>query len=675
MSGRERIISGPIDIKWDWRAQIDAIIGPISEPDTDEEAARSEKATALNILARSRVAALVGPAGTGKTTMLRALCAHPDVAGRGVLLLAPTGKARVQLGDKVGSRAFTLAQYLRRSGRWHDELGYRIRPDARRDSSFGTVVVDEASMLTEEMLAALIDAISGVERLVLCGDHRQLPPIGAGRPFADLVTYLRDAHATDALETGGGFAELVIGRRQKPLTVQDTEGPRSGRDDLSVAAWFSVDGSPPAADEAYARVVNGKGDGTLLIVSWDDEDDLHRKVIDVLCSDPELGLTPGDSDLLKRSLGASETYNDRASFVFGAGGVGAEHWQILSPVRSRPGGISGLNRLVRRTWRSGDATLIRRMSQVFPPPLGADEVLFHDKVMCVRNHHHRTAYEVGSGSNIEADVANGEIGMAVSWAKNKGLKAEFSTQPGLQFPFWASDLNADRERASETLALAYAVTVHKAQGSQFDITLVVIPNPCPLLSPELIYTALTRQRTRTVIFVQGDPNALRLLASPVLSETGRRLTCLFRPPDPFQTSEGRVLDGAHVHRTANGEMVRSKSEVIVADALKHIGVEYEYEEPLRMEDGSIRSPDFTIRSQGRPTIYWEHLGMLDNAGYRADWEAKRAWYTDHDILPLTEGGGAGGILLWSTEKQDTAGIDSQQIEALAHQVLRLSASK
>ncbi len=667
-----RINSGPIGIEGDWRAQIDAIMGPMSEFDVDEEAARSEKAAALKILARSRIAALVGPAGTGKTTMLKALCAHPGIAGRGVLLLAPTGKARVQLGDKVGARALTLAQYLRRSGRWNEEFGYRIRSNARQDSGFGTVVVDEASMLTEEMLAALIDAIAGVERLVLCGDHRQLPPIGAGRPFADLVTNLRDTHTADAPETGGGFAELVIGRRQRLLTTQDTNAPRGGRDDLSVAAWFSVDGSPPAADEAFARVVTGEGDGTLSIVSWDDEDDLHRKIIDTLTSDPDLGLIRGDADTLKRSLGASATYKDRASFVFGSGGVGAEHWQILSPVRSRPGGIDGLNRLVRRTWRSGDATLVRRMPQVFPPPLGADEVLFHDKVMCVLNHHHRTAYEVGTGRNIEADVANGEIGMAVFWAMNKGLKAEFSTQPGLQFTFWASDLNADRERTSETLALAYAVTVHKAQGSQFDITFVVIPNPCPLLSPELIYTALTRQRMRTVIFLQGDPNDLRLLASPGQSETGRRLTCLFYPPDPFQTSEGRVLDGSHVHRTANGEMVRSKSEVIVADTLKRVGAEYEYEEPLRMPDGSIRSPDFTIRSQGRPTIYWEHLGMLENAGYRADWEAKRAWYADHDILPWTEGGGTAGILVWSTEKQGRAGIDSQQIEELARQVLRLS---
>jgi hypothetical protein len=133
-----------------------------------------------------------------------------------------------------------------------------------------------------------------------------------------------------------------------------------------------------------------------------------------------------------------------------------------------------------------------------------------------------------------------------------------------------------------------------------------------------------------------------------------------------------VLDGSHVHRTANGEMVRSKSEVIVADTFKHLHMQYEYEEPLRMADGSIRSPDFTIRREGRPTVYWEHLGMLDNAGYRADWEAKLAWYASHDILPWLDGGGRAGTLVWSSEKHGAQGINSEEIEHLAREVLGLA---
>ena len=177
----------------------------------------------------------------------------------------------------------------------------------------------------------------------------------------------------------------------------------------------------------------------------------------------------------------------------------------------------------------------------------------------------------------------------------------------LQFTFWTDELNADGERAGELLELAYAITIHKAQGSQFGTTLVVVPNPCPLLSPELLYTALTRQRDRVVVFAQGDPNDLRRLGSPTRSETARRLTRLFRAPDPFETPEGEVVDGSHVHRTLNDEMVRSKSEVIVANTLRALGIEYAYERDLVMPDRSMRSPDFTITRLGKPTVYWEHL--------------------------------------------------------------------
>lgn len=661
-----RVDGGPIGAEWDWRQAIDeAIAEPMPAGDADEELARSEKAGALAVLARSRVAALVGPAGTGKTTMLSALCAHPDVRTRGVLLLAPTGKARVQLGDKVGAKALTLAQFLRKSKRWNEEFGYRLKPEEKREGGSATVVVDEASMLTEEMLAALIDATTGVERLILCGDHRQLPPIGPGRPFADLVAHLRNIQA-EGDEKGGGVAELTVGRRQRASS--SGERAKAGiRDDLAVASWFALDGAAPAADEAFARVLSGAGDGTLEIISWEDEDDLHRKVVEFLASDPELQITPGQADALKRSLGALGTYNGRPSFEFGSGAAGAERWQILTPVRSRPGGVAGLNRLVRQTWRSGDATQARRSYQL-PPPVGADEVLFHDKVMCVSNHR-RDAYNVATRKSQDGDVANGEIGMAVWWYKRQGLKVEFSTQPGFQFTFWVSELNAERERAAEYLELAYAVTVHKAQGSQFEITLVVVPNPCPLLSPELLYTALTRHRSRTIVFVQGDPQELRRWASPTRSETARRLTCLFRPADPFQTSDGRTFDASHIHRTANGELVRSKSEVIVANTLRSLGVEYLYEEELRMSDGSWREPDFTIARVGRPTIYWEHLGMLDKAGYRADWEAKLRWYESHSIKPWEDGGGPAGVLVRSTEKQSSRGIDAEEIEQLAKSVL------
>jgi hypothetical protein len=81
------------------------------------------------------------------------------------------------------------------------------------------------------------------------------------------------------------------------------------------------------------------------------------------------------------------------------------------------------------------------------------------------------------------------------------------------------------------------------------------------------------------------------------------------------------------------------SEVIVGDALHDLGLPYSYEAELTYPGEHPRRPDFKFQRQGWVPVYWEHLGMLDLAGYRADWEARKAWYASHDILPWTSGGG------------------------------------
>lgn len=653
-----RIEAGPIEVEGRWREAIDgAIDQPMpaaADDDFDaEEAARAEKARALKTLARARIGALVGPAGTGKTTMLKALCSDPRLAGR-VLLLAPTGKSRVQLGAKVDAEARTLAQFLRTAERWSWDRGYHLNPGGLRFGGYGTVIVDEASMLTEEMLAALIEAVLKPTRLILCGDHRQLPPIGPGRPFSDLLAHLGELDPETP--SGGGWAELEIGRRQH----SEASGLGRQRSDAAVAASFSSRAIPAGADRALAAVVAGEGDDSLAVVSWKDEEDLHDKLVEMLLAEPELELSGRDAGSLMLSFGARATDRGGVEFARGAGGRGADRWQLLSPIRSREGGIVGLNEMVRRTWRSGDANRQRR-DEGMPNPLGADQVLVGDKVMSLLNER-RPGYDVAEGSKVEGEVANGEVGMAVGHPRQaKALWVEFSTQDGRRFTYWEGEGNSGAESSRELLEIAYAITVHKAQGSQFERTFVVVPVPCPLLSPELLYTALTRHRGKVTLLVQGDPMALMTLADPARSETARRLTHLFRPPQPFSGSDGSLLDGAHVHRSANGELMRSKSEVIVANTFRSFGIPYAYEELLRMEDGTVREPDFTVWREGEPPLYWEHLGMLDLAGYRADWEAKLAWYAKHGILPFEEGGGPGGTLAWSTEGPGGR-IDSEAIE-------------
>ena len=198
-----RTEAAPLELEWDWAARIAEVLPDDVELTEVEVGARAEKAAALEMIVRRPISVLIGPAGTGKTTMLEALCADQSIAAGGVLLLAPTGKAVVQLSARTKTRAQTLAKFLRANERWDLDGGYYLNPQGPRYQGAKTVVIDEASMLTEEMLAATIEALEGVERLILCGDPRQLPPIGAGRPFADLVALLRE-HAG----SGGGVAEL-----------------------------------------------------------------------------------------------------------------------------------------------------------------------------------------------------------------------------------------------------------------------------------------------------------------------------------------------------------------------------------------------------------------------------------------------------------------------------------
>jgi hypothetical protein len=176
----------------DWTALLKTKFGPAT--DDEEKRARGEKAAALKELAESRFSVLAGPAGTGKTSLLGILCAQPEIRDDGLLLLAPTGKARVRMQELAadqGSKAFTIAQFLNTNGRYDGNTGRYFISDAPKVTGYATVIVDEASMLTEDMLGALLDALQGVKRFILVGDPAQLPPIGAGRPFVDIIAQLR----------------------------------------------------------------------------------------------------------------------------------------------------------------------------------------------------------------------------------------------------------------------------------------------------------------------------------------------------------------------------------------------------------------------------------------------------------------------------------------------------
>lgn len=637
----KRLKARPHIVEAEWRRLVNEAFGALPEGDderADEERARQEKVTALEELATSRFSVLVGPAGTGKTRLLQILLDDPSVHAGGVVLLAPTGKARVQLQEATKRPAQTLAQFLLALDRYDPDTGGYVITGSSSRVDAGTVVIDEASMLTEEQLAATLDAVRA-DRIILVGDTRQLPPIGAGRPFVDTVRHCQ--------QQGRGYAALTVHRRQ--VGVQ--------RDDLDLAAWFTSGEQPPGVDDVWARVAAHGGSETVELVSWHDEGDLEKKLFAALA---ELGVAVDKPNSLELSLGATE---NRGNAYFNPGAAEqAESWQILAPLRGGASGVIGINRLIQRQFRSQMLEFAREKAFV-PKPVGSDEIVYGDKVMCLNNH--RRQYWSREEGKVRGYIANGEIGLMIGRFKKRNergrprfINVEFTSQPGRSYTFYPGNFGE-----SDPLELAYAVTVHKSQGSQFGVTILVIPNPCPLLSPELLYTALTRQQDRVIVLHQGDIADLKPYTAPHASETARRLTNVFTEPQPTEI-QGQPLDANLIHRTVRGEAVRSKSELVIANLLAAADVEYQYERPFVGDDGTVRWPDFTIEDVDTGETYlWEHLGMLHLSTYRRRWERKLAWYRSNGIVPIEGGGGSRGALV-TTRDDDAGGLDSRRVRGV-----------
>lgn len=609
----------------DWQSLLVTAIraggSDVDEGNERHALALAEQRDALEALTTRKLSVLVGRAGTGKTSVLGALLGSAKLHADGVLLLAPTGKATVRLAQKAAANASTVAQFLHGLHRYDGERQLvRFSGDAPYRGQ-RTVVIDECSMLTEDHLAAVLKALDlgHVQRIILVGDPSQLPPIGVGRPFADLVAHLeacRESADPAVADRAGALARLSVELRTQGDAASDV---------LRLASWYTNDPQPVDADSVLAELAGGGGSvGTpraggpssdLRLVHWGDAEELHAVLLEQLAD--ALGMS--DADDLKGFAGALGLTAE--GWVPDEDHAGAERFQVLSPVRMRPWGSLELNRLLQRRYRAAE---LRSARQNRAPSYGPEEIVVRDKVMLVTNGR-RKAYDHRTGRQDKHYLANGEVGL-VARASAPWVNVAFAGREHLHVGFYAAPGSAERV----DLELAYALTVHKAQGSEFRTVLVVVPSESRLLSRELLYTALTRARERLVLLVQGtDAHSLYELTKPERSETARRNTNLFAAGVRRGSS---VPYAEHlVHRTVRGELVRSKSEVIIANLLHAAGVDYAYERELTgsVVLGTVH-PDFSFIDPAGEVLVWEHLGMLDRDDYRTSWERRQAWYAAND---------------------------------------------
>lgn len=653
----------------DWRKELDAILGELPKEALEREKesrAREEKTAALAEISSARFSVLIGPAGTGKTTLLSVLCRRPEIQKDGITLLAPTGKARVRMAavaKGAGTQNFaasTLAQFLSKSHRYDPETQRYLLTGEPGEKVGGTVIVDECSMLTEEMLAALIESLSGVQRLIFVGDPRQLPPIGAGRPFADVVAHLEPEGIESRFpRVSKSYAALTIPRRQGA----------GEREDLQLAAWFGGGSVGPGEDQIFEILAGRRKSETIEFVSWETPNDLERLLPEKLATTLKFDPSMKEWQAFACSLGGSLA-KEHVYFNWNHAGAAAEAWQILSPVRQQPWGVDSLNRQIHQRYKAEQVATasanVPWFKRRIPKPLGDQQIVYGDKVINNRN---QSIYKsmVYPQTGQSGYIANGEIGMVVGQLRTakfnydpKLLQVEFSTQAGTLFKFDPKRFNNDENDSK--LELAYALTVHKAQGSEFDIVFLVLPRSQIMMSRELLYTALTRQKSKVVILHQGSATDLQRLSDARHSATATRLSNLFGPPKPVQV--GNVfLEDRLIHRTSRGDAVRSKSEVIIANLLHGRRIQYHYEQPLEL-DGVVKYPDFTIENDNTGvTYYWEHCGLLHEPAYYRRWKEKQDWYRANGILPHESGGGPKGTLVVTRDQAD-GGIDSRAITLL-----------
>ncbi len=398
---------------------------------------------AVEIAARSQVMILTGGPGTGKTTCTRGVLALYDALGLETALAAPTGRAAKRLGELCQADASTIHRLL--------EPSYDPKTDSLTFAHniydplpFDAVIVDETSMVDIPLMAALLDALPGDCRLLLVGDPDQLPSVGPGSLFSDLIR----SGAVPTVRLTEIFRQAA-----RSCIVQTAHQVNRGE---------MPDLQPP--EDSDFRFI---------------QQQTPRGVLDTIV------------DLCLHQL--PEKMH-----------IPPDQIQVLSPTRLRETGTSALNQMLQTALNPPDRKKPERRYGTWLYRKG-------DRVMQVHNNYTIPWREPDSGSS-GMGIFNGEIGTIRS-VTPEGITVDFDGKLASYGPELLNELEA-----------AYAITVHKAQGSEYRAVILAAYDSNPfLMTRGVLYTAITRARELLVIV--GTPQRIGQMVSN--SRQDRRYSGLY----------------------------------------------------------------------------------------------------------------------------------------------------
>ena len=402
---------------------------------------------------------IAGGPGTGKThtvarilALVQALADHPLRIG----LAAPTGKAAARLEEAI-TRACQdippdLSQGIPHQARTlHRLLGYRPGADdfvhnKENPLPLDLLVIDEASMIDVVMMAALVRALPPTTRLLLLGDRYQLASVEAGSLFGDLSGSGQPCWSACLQEN---LARITGCSRQRTLEVT------SPMADNVVTLQKSYRFDTLQGIGSLAAAVNSGSMAQVKLVREQSFPDLQ---IEEATGEQRMALL---SDSIAQGFGpvlAAQTVEEALAAM--------ESFRILCAVTRGPSGVEAVNELARRVMASAMGEAV-------------SDGLYAGKPIIIRH------------NQYDIQLFNGDTG--ILWPDKAGrLRAWFRQA--------SNQLRAIAPARLPAHDLAYAITIHKSQGSEFERVLLLLPEEeSRVLSRELLYTGITRARSRLIL--------------------------------------------------------------------------------------------------------------------------------------------------------------------------------